>query len=80
VGDAPQCTVSYDDCRHDVPAPQRMSCGQRPVLLVGRAGLFFVQARAMAGAERSVSAANVSVPFVHPPVGSVGEPTTNRFS
>ena len=31
-------------------------------------------------ADRSVSATNVSVPFVQPPVGSVGEPTTNRLS
>ena len=31
-------------------------------------------------AERSVTATNVNVPFVHPAVGSVGEPTTNRLS
>ena len=31
-------------------------------------------------AERSVSATKVSVPFVQPPVGRVGEPTTNRLS
>ena len=31
-------------------------------------------------ADRSVSATKVSVPFVQPPVGSVGEPTTNRLS
>jgi len=34
----------------------------------------------MAGADLSVSAAKVSVPFVHPPVGSVGDPTMKRFS
>ena len=31
------------------------------------------------GADLSVSATKVSVAFVQPPVGSVGEPTTNRF-
>ena len=31
-------------------------------------------------ADRSASATNVSVPFVQPPVGNVGDPTTNRFS
>jgi putative flippase GtrA len=31
-------------------------------------------------AERSASATNVSVAFVQPPVGSVGDPATNRFS
>src|SRR4030095_8366287 len=38
------------------------------------------EAAAIACAERSVSATKVSVPFVQPPVGSVGAPTTNRFS
>jgi putative flippase GtrA len=38
------------------------------------------QADAMRAADRSASATKVSVPFVHPPVGSVGEPTTNRLS
>jgi putative flippase GtrA len=38
------------------------------------------QADAMRPAERSASATKVRVPFVHPPVGSVGEPTTNRLS
>ena len=36
--------------------------------------------RAICSAERSVSATKVSVPLVHPPVGVVGAPTTNRFS
>ena len=35
---------------------------------------------AIASAERSVSATKVSVPFVQPPVGIVGAPTTKRFS
>ena len=35
---------------------------------------------AISRAERSVSATNVSVPLVQPPVGVVGAPTTNRFS
>lgn len=35
---------------------------------------------AMRSALRSVSAENVNVPLVQPAVGSVGEPTTNRFS
>jgi hypothetical protein len=34
----------------------------------------------IADAERRASATNVSVAFVQPPVGSVGDPTTNRFS
>ena len=34
----------------------------------------------MRDAERSVSATNVSVAFVQPPVGNVGAPTTNRLS
>jgi hypothetical protein len=33
----------------------------------------------ISAADRSVSATNVSVPFVHPPVGVVGAPTTNRL-
>ena len=35
---------------------------------------------AISSADRRVSATKVSVPFVHPPVGVVGAPTTNRFS
>jgi putative flippase GtrA len=31
-------------------------------------------------ADRSASATNVNVAFVQPPVGSVGDPATNRFS
>ena len=31
-------------------------------------------------AERSDNATNVNVPFVHPPVGRVGAPITNKFS
>jgi hypothetical protein len=34
----------------------------------------------IAAADRSASATNVSVPLVQPPVGSVGDPTTKRFS
>src|SRR5688500_3825806 len=34
---------------------------------------------AIASAERNVRAAKVSVPLVHPPVGNVGAPTTNKF-
>jgi len=37
-------------------------------------------ARAISSADRSVSATKVSVPLVQPAVGSVGAPTTNRFS
>src|SRR5439155_21942816 len=40
----------------------------------------FHHARAIASAERRVSATNVSVPLVQPPVGVVGAPTTKRFS
>ena len=36
--------------------------------------------RAIAAAERRASATNVRVAFVQPPVGSVGEPATNKFS
>ena len=35
---------------------------------------------AISTADRSASATNVSVPLVVPPVGSVGDPTTNRLS
>ena len=42
----------------------------------GQAWKFF----AISPADRNVSATNVSVPFVHPAVGCVGAPTTNRFS
>jgi hypothetical protein len=34
----------------------------------------------MCSAERIVRAENVSVPFAQPPVGNVGDPTTNRLS
>ena len=30
--------------------------------------------------DLNANATNVSVPFVQPPVGNVGDPTTNRFS
>ena len=35
---------------------------------------------AIRSADRSVNATNVRVPFVHPAFGSVGDPTTKRFS
>ena len=35
---------------------------------------------AICPADRSASATNVSVALVQPPVGSVGDPATNRFS
>jgi putative flippase GtrA len=38
------------------------------------------QSFATAAADRNVSATNVNVAFVQPPVGRVGDPTTNRFS
>src|SRR5262249_38963263 len=40
----------------------------------------FLNSPAIRSADRNVSATNVSVPLVHPPVGRVGEPTTNKFS
>jgi hypothetical protein len=36
--------------------------------------------RAISSADLSVRATKVNVPFVHPPVGIVGAPTTNRLS
>ena len=47
---------------------------------VGRRFSVGDQDAAICAAERSVTATNVSVPFVHPAVGSVVEPTTNRLS
>jgi putative flippase GtrA len=42
--------------------------------------VFDVDQETSCSADRNASATNVSVAFVQPPVGSVGDPATNRFS
>jgi len=71
--------VVFETARRDATGRSESTAGRGPWPCVQRRGAD-LQVCPIRSAERNASATKVSVAFVQPPVGSVGDPATKRFS